>query len=90
VHETWGVNKIDLTVEGMAGTEAYCAVRRHKPVNLRPHVADGLSSEADKTHPGVALSGIDTAFRDLKLPLLMTFHFPPGEGWKIITVTLTW
>jgi hypothetical protein len=90
VTETWGVNKVDLTVEGIAGTEANCAVRRHKLVKLRPHVADGLSSEADETHPGVSLSGIDTAFRDANLPLAMSFYFPPGEGWKTITFTLTW
>ena len=90
VSEEWGANKVNLTVEGIAGGEAYCSVRRHKLVNLRPQVADGLSSEADETHPGVSLSGIDTAFRDPKLPLLLEFHFPPGEGWKTISVTLTW
>jgi hypothetical protein len=88
--QTWGVNKVDLTVQGMAGTEAHCAVRRHKLVKLRPRVSDGLSNEADSRHPGVSLSGIDTAFRDANLPLLLSFYFPPGEGWKTITVTITW
>ncbi len=88
--QTWGVNKVDLTVQGMAGTEAHFAVRRHKLVKLRPRVSDGLSNEADSRHPGVSLSGIDTAFRDANLPLLLSFYFPPGEGWKTITVTITW
>jgi hypothetical protein len=33
---------------------------------------------------------IDTAHRDPNLPILMTPQLPPGEGWKTITVTLTW
>jgi hypothetical protein len=30
------------------------------------------------------------AFKDPKAPLLLFLDFPPGEGWKSITVTLTW
>jgi hypothetical protein len=90
VSEEWGVNKVKLSIDGIAGSEAHCAVRRHKLVNPRPHVDGGLSSEADNAHPGVSLSAIDTAFRDPSLPFLMEFHFPPGEGWKTITVTLSW
>jgi glycogen debranching enzyme len=88
--EEWGSNKVTLKVEGVAGSESYCSVRRHKLATLRGSVADGLSSEADSTHPGVSLSAIDSFVHDAKIPFLMTFHFPPGEGWKTITVTLTW
>ena len=28
--------------------------------------------------------------RDLNFPMGLFLHFPPGTGWKTITVTLTW
>jgi glycogen debranching enzyme len=90
VSEVWGENKVTLTVEGLANSEAYCAVRRHKLVKLHSDVADGLSNTADDTHPGVSLSAIDTFTHDPNVPFLMKLHFPPGEGWKTVTVTLTW
>lgn len=91
LHEAWSSNKVVITAEGLAGTSGNLPVLRHKLVRVHPAgVADGLSAEADDSHPGVSLSGIDTAFRDPNLPLALEFHFPPGEGWKTITVTLTW
>jgi glycogen debranching enzyme len=88
--EEWGASKVTLIVEGMAGSAADIPVRRHKLVQMKIDVSDHLSNQADEDHPGVALSAIDTAFRDPNLPFAMEFHFPPGEGWKTMTVTLTW
>jgi glycogen debranching enzyme len=88
--EEWGTNQVKLAVEGLAGTVADLPVRRHKLVKMKLQAADGLSNIADQDHPGVSLSAIDSAFRDMNLPFAMEFHFPQGEGWKTITVTLTW
>ena len=88
--EEWGTNQVKLAVEGLAGTVGDLKVRRHKLVKMKLEVADGLSNDADQDHPGASLSAIDTAFRDMNLPFALEFHFPPGEGWKTVTVTLTW
>jgi len=53
-------------------------------------VSDSLSNQADRDHPGVSLSALDTFQFDAKVPFMMEFYFPPSEGWKTITVTLTW
>ena len=90
VHEEWGPNKVTIAAEGLAGSRADIPVRRHKLVQMRLHAGGGLPHVADDEHPGVNLSGVDTAFHDPNLPIAMNFYFPPGEGWKTITVTLTW
>jgi glycogen debranching enzyme len=90
LHEQWSGNSVAITAEGLAGSRSDVAIRRHKLVPIHLRVDGGLSSDADDQHPGVGLSGIDTAFRDPNLPLGLNFHFPPGDGWKTITVTLTW
>jgi len=90
VHQESGPNQITITAEGLAGSRADLPVRRHKLVQIRLHAESGLANDADDKHPGVNLTGIDTAFRDPNLPLALNFIFPPGEGWKTITVTLTW
>jgi len=90
LHEEWGSNEVTITAQGLAGSRADIPVRRHKLVQMRLHVEGGLSNMADDQHSGVNLTGIDTAFRDFNLPLGLNFYFPPGEGWKTITVTLTW
>jgi hypothetical protein len=38
----------------------------------------------------VILNGTETFMTDRLAPEEMDVHFPPGEGWKTITVTLTW
>ena len=39
---------------------------------------------------GAAIQMSDAAFRDAAVPILLRVLFPPGEGWKTITVTLSW
>jgi glycogen debranching enzyme len=88
--ESWEPNKVTLVVEGLAGTVDDLPVRRHKLVKLQMAVSDSLSNQADRDHPGVSLSALDTFQFDAKVPFMMEFYFPPSEGWKTITVTLTW
>ncbi len=76
---------VTLTCEGFAGSRAHLSLLRHGM--LIPKVqADTSSGE-----PEAIISAKDGwAFKDPKAPLLLIINFPEGEGWKTITVTLTW
>jgi hypothetical protein len=93
VSEHWGNRSATLVFEGPAGTTAgyYLLVRRRLLPTLKVDCPDVRVTSPDgsvKTVPCTAM--IDTAHRDPNLPFLMTPQIPPGEGWKTITVTLTW
>jgi hypothetical protein len=82
---THGDHRLTLVVEGEAGTEGIVSVIRNTPVI--PKVQSG-SADASAFKPGdVSLQISDERSRSA-VPLI--FHFPPGEGWKTLTVTLTW
>jgi glycogen debranching enzyme len=82
--------RIQLTIEGLAGTDAYYWIAQPDRVMPRIEISDSLSAKADAQHPGVALSFADSWEMSHGAPLSMHVVFPPGEGWKTITVTLTW
>jgi glycogen debranching enzyme len=88
--ERWKTNSVTLTVEGIAGSWAFCPVRRHGSTKVGLSVEDGLSTEADETHPGVSGRGFEGTLYDAKVAPPLEFYFPEGEGWKTITVTLSW
>ena len=79
LHEEYAERKLTLTLEGLAGTVAQFPLFDHS-LKSRVH-AEGadLSSPAARTGPDASLA-----------PQTATVHFPPGEGWKTVTVTLTW
>jgi glycogen debranching enzyme len=79
-----------LTIEGRAGSMIEYRVTQPDRVMPRIQVSDGLSVNADSEHPGVALHFADSREMSHGAPLTMVIVFPPGEGWKTITVTLTW
>ncbi|HEY1579686.1 MAG TPA: amylo-alpha-1,6-glucosidase [Terracidiphilus sp.] len=79
-----------LTIEGRAGSMIEYRVTQPDRVMPRIQVSDGLSVNADSEHPGVALHFADSREMSDGAPLTMVIVFPPGEGWKTITVTLTW
>jgi glycogen debranching enzyme len=90
LHEESGPNKVTITAQAQAGSHADILVKRHKLVRIHVHVDGGLSNDTGAEHPGANVTGIDAAFSDFKQPLGLNFYFPPGEGWKLITVPLTW
>jgi glycogen debranching enzyme len=97
-----GARQIKLTVEGLASqdrknsdgsfsSEVYrLRLIRNKLLDIKviPEYGVGSSTKADSAY--VRTWAIDTAHRDPQIPIDMLFHFPPGEGWKTITVTLAW
>jgi hypothetical protein len=70
--------RITMTLEGIAGSDVRLNyLVRDSRLKLNVTGAE-LNDERHYTSRGQAV-----------LPT-MTVHFPPGEGWKTVTVTLTW
>ena len=63
---------------------------RNKLIDIKVTPEDGVSQSPKGDEAYVRAWAIDTAHRDPQIPIDVIFHFPPGEGWKTITVTLTW
>ncbi len=84
--------KLTLTVEGLAGGDGVLTLIRHRRfiprVQADPEVAPGPAPGAEQPTAELAI-GADTE-ADLSVPIPLHLHFPPGEGWKTITVTLSW
>jgi hypothetical protein len=91
VSEKWESNRASLVFEGMAGTETSFEIVRSRYL---PHLKfqspenKGMNSN-DTEHLAEYVTMIDDG-RDLKFPMVLFLHFPPGEGWKTITVTFSW
>ena len=78
-------------IEGIAGTTANFLLFRSSAIN--PGLASVRSPAAmddDTRNKTVRLTTTKSETSEPLPPLLMTVHFPPGEGWQTITVTLTW
>jgi glycogen debranching enzyme len=88
--QVYGVRRIDLTVEGLAGSEGSLVVLRRKLVQPRLKLPEGVGEGNDLKHASVNLTGPDRAHEDAKSAGNLQFHFAPGDGWQTITVTITW
>jgi hypothetical protein len=77
--QEYGDRKLTLTVEGRAGTSTQYGVLVHSP-KTSLHVQGAQLSE-----PGKQVARSTTSE-----PQKMNIHFPDGEGWKTVTVELTW
>jgi glycogen debranching enzyme len=71
--------KVTLTLEGLAGTQGQFQVLAVSPKTV-------VRADGAELSPPAARSGPDAN----TTPQTATVHFPAGEGWKTITVTLTW
>jgi hypothetical protein len=84
LHSEYADHKLVFTVEGLAGSNGLVSLLRHG------HFIPKLQSEPS-TPPAASISyrACDAdPYACTSLPLIL--NFPPGEGWKSITVTLTW
>lgn len=88
VKQEFGDHKLIVTLEGIAGTSAKFLLAHHVVVN--PSVT-ALSSptllDDEARNNAVLLTGTGP---DRLASEEMDVHFPGGEGWKTITVTLSW
>jgi glycogen debranching enzyme len=79
---------LSLVAEGPAGTTGYLSLIRHgrfiPSVQANPVAVNGADEQTAE------MSVVLDAEEDPTVPLILHLHFPPGEGWKMITVTLSW
>ena len=87
LREQYAHQMLTLTFEGPAGSWGSVELVRHAMILPKPRWAAEGSSDTSISNGGVSF---ETALHDPKEPIMLGFHFPPGEGWKTITVTLTW
>ena len=80
-------------VEGQAGSTAMFAVtEKTAKTKVKLAVSQGLSNHAQAGEAGASLNdySLGDGVRSPPYRSILQIFFPPGEGWKIITVTLTW
>jgi glycogen debranching enzyme len=91
VSEEDGDHKVVITMEGTGGTSARFLLARHSFVNPGVTSVSSLTPLDDQTrNNAVIVNGTGSAMTDRLAPEEMDVNFPPGEGWKTITVTLSW
>ena len=80
----YGEHRLALTAEGLAGSTGM--VRLFRNGHFIPKV---LSESTTAQEASISFRECDAnPYACTSLPLIFTF--PPGEGWKTITVTLNW
>ncbi|MDR3751980.1 MAG: hypothetical protein P4K94_10885 [Terracidiphilus sp.] len=83
-HTEYGDHKLVLTAEGLAGSTGIVSLIRHGHFVPQVQTEPGATTDAS-----ISFRGCDAdPYACASLPLIL--NFPPGEGWKTITVTLTW
>jgi glycogen debranching enzyme len=84
LHSEYGDHKLVLTAEGLAGSTGIVNLIRHG--HFLPKAQTEPSTAPDAS---ISFRACDAdPYACTSLPLIL--QFPPGEGWKTITVTLTW
>ena len=82
-------HKLTLTAEGPAGSTALVTLIRHGHFVPRVLSDPGPANDPENIHTSLSYRDCDAdPYACKSLPLIL--QFPTGEGWKTITVTLTW
>jgi hypothetical protein len=80
--------KLVLTVESRAGSDASLGIRHNGSHEGKKAVDPVAKTDAEGGKAEVESS--DCTGMNPQLPRTLFLHFPDGEGWKIMQVTLTW
>jgi len=88
VREDSTEHKLVLVIEGPANSVGAVSLLRHGQFVPLIQVDPSMPSGSRQNYAGISTK--DDSKHDPSNPILLSFHFPPGEGWKTITVTLTW
>jgi glycogen debranching enzyme len=89
LHAEYGERKLVLTAEGLAGTDGIITLTRHGHIDPKVETTPSAQQGAAPEYATISHRECDADFYACKsLPLVL--HFPPGEGWKTMTVTLSW
>ncbi|HVC47069.1 MAG TPA: hypothetical protein VND90_07455 [Terracidiphilus sp.] len=82
-------HKLVLVAQGEAGSTGMLSVIRHGHFIPKLQTDPPSDPAADKQYANLSYRGCDADPYACKwMPLLL--NFPPGTGWKTLTVTLTW
>jgi glycogen debranching enzyme len=84
VSSEYGDRTLKLVAEGLAGSEGWVGLVRHG------RFVPELRNEKTVSSTGEAKLSMRERNDDPSAPALLVFDFGPGEGWKMITVTLAW
>ena len=89
LHEGFSERSLTLTMEGEAGKAGLVSLYRNARIEPQVKSVNGKDRDLDHANASVSYRDCDANPYECKtLPLVV--EFPPGEGWKTITVTLTW
>jgi glycogen debranching enzyme len=84
LHSENGDRKLTITIEGVAGSDGILRLIRNG--HFIPQIETEPSGTQDASVSYRSCDGDSYACKWMPL----VFHFPAGEGWKTITVSLTW
>src|ERR1700739_1630789 len=89
LHEEWEANRGTITFEGLAGSRTeFDLVGIDKVPHLKVDSPENMGRDSLRLNEHLAVYELPC-----KVPCEGTglaLHFPEGEGWKTMTVTLTW
>ena len=89
LHSEYGDRKLMLNIEGLAGSDGILRLIRYGHFIPKVQTDPPSDPAADRQFANVSYRDCDADLYACKwMPLVL--HFPPGEGWQTITVTLTW
>jgi glycogen debranching enzyme len=89
LQEDNGTRSVTLTLEGEAGSSGLVSLFRNERIEPQVSTINGKPRNLEQPEASVSYRDCDANPYECKtLPLVV--RFPPGEGWKTITVTLTW
>jgi len=89
LHSEYGDRKLTFTVEGLAGSAGILRLIRHGHFIPSVQTVPVTPPSSEMQNASVSYRACDAdPYACTSLPLIL--QFPPGEGWKTITVTLTW
>jgi hypothetical protein len=87
IRSEYADHKLALFVEGLAGTEGVTGLVRHGHFIPKVESSANVPTSSDPADAKISMRELSD---DPAVPALLVFVFPKGEGWKTITVTLTW
>jgi hypothetical protein len=84
LHSEYSEHKLVLTAEGLGGSEGLANLVRYG------HFIPKVQNETSGPNTGDAKIAMPQQSGDPATQLLLVLDFPPGDGWKTLTVALTW
>jgi glycogen debranching enzyme len=86
VRSKYAEHELTLVAEGIAGTDGIVSVVRN--ASIVPKLQNKPADSPGVKRGDVSFQIPEESGQSAPVPLI--FHFPQGEGWKTITVTLSW